>query len=61
MTNKKSLKAKDTQQRDPSHGTQHSAGPGRKSGGETQGQYERDPKRRTGQYTGAGDAPLMKK
>jgi hypothetical protein len=34
---------------------------GRKSAGQTQGQFERDVKRRRGQYGGAGDAPLMKK
>jgi hypothetical protein len=28
---------------------------------QTRGQYERDPKGRNGQYTAAGDAPLMKK
>jgi 5-methylcytosine-specific restriction protein A len=34
---------------------------GRKSTGQTQGQYERDVKRRHGQYGGAGGPPLMMK
>jgi hypothetical protein len=29
--------------------------------GQTNGQWEHDAKRRTGQFTGAGEAPLMKK
>lgn len=33
----------------------------RMAGGQTKGQSERDPKGRNGQYTGAGDAPIMKK
>ena len=33
----------------------------RKSAGQTEGQYERDPKGRRGQYGSAGNAPLMKK
>jgi len=33
----------------------------RKSAGQTTGHYERDPKRRRGQYGGAGDAPLIMK
>ena len=43
------------------------AGPGggkggkKKPQGQTRGQSERDPKSRTGHYTGAGEAPLMKK
>lgn len=36
-------------------------GKGAKSEGQTKGHFERDPKRRTGHYTGAGEAPLMKK
>jgi hypothetical protein len=36
-------------------------GGARKSEGQTPGQYARDPKRRRGQYGGAGDPPLMKK
>jgi len=31
------------------------------AGGQTQGQWEHDPARRTGYFTGAGEAPLMKK
>ena len=37
------------------------AGAARKSSGQTEGQYGRDPKRRTGQFTGAGDPALTKK
>lgn len=33
----------------------------RKSGGQTAGQSERDPKGRKGQYGAAGDSPLIKK
>jgi hypothetical protein len=36
-------------------------GGARKSAGQTAGQYERDPKRRMGQYGGAGNPPLIKK
>ena len=36
-------------------------GGSRKSAAQTGGQYERDPKRRRGQFGGAGDAPLIKK
>jgi len=43
------------------HGVQEEHGHGRKSAGQTQGQYERDVKRRRGQYGSAGDPPLMKK
>ncbi|MCC6860116.1 MAG: hypothetical protein IT158_16235 [Bryobacterales bacterium] len=32
----------------------------RKSSGLTEGHYERDPKRRTGHFTGAGEAALKK-
>jgi len=32
----------------------------RKSTGQTEGHYERDPKRRIGHFTGAGDASLKK-
>jgi hypothetical protein len=37
------------------------SGAGKKSQGQTRGQYERDPKGRKGQYTGAGDSALVKK
>jgi len=36
-------------------------GGGRKSAAQTPGQYVQDPKRRLGQYSGAGEPPLMKK
>ena len=34
---------------------------GKNAAGQTNGQFEQDGKRRTGQFTGAGEAPLMKK
>ena len=34
---------------------------GKNAAGQTNGQWEHDVKRRTGQFTGAGEAPLMKK
>ena len=34
---------------------------GKNAAGQTNGQFEQDTKRRTGQFTGAGEAPLMKK
>jgi 5-methylcytosine-specific restriction protein A len=43
------------------HGVAEKRGHGRKSVGETQGQYARDVKRRHGQYGGAGDPPLIMK
>lgn len=42
-------------------GAHGKAGKGRKSAGQTTGHYERDPKGRKGQYTGAGESPLTKK
>jgi hypothetical protein len=42
-------------------GVHKQAAPGRKSTGQNDGQYMRDTKGRKGQYTAAGDAPLMKK
>ncbi len=42
-------------------GVHTKASPGRKSAGQNDGQYMRDTKGRKGQYTAAGDAPLMKK
>ena len=36
-------------------------GKGRKSAGQTQGQFERDSKGRKGQFGSAGDSPLIKK
>jgi hypothetical protein len=43
------------------HGVHQQVAPGRKSAGQTSGQYERDPKGRKGQFTQAGDSPLIKK
>ena len=43
------------------HGVHLQTVPGRKSAGQTSGQYERDMKGRKGQYSGAGDSPLIKK
>src|SRR5262249_38303914 len=43
------------------HGVRQRAAHGRKSAGETMGQFARDGKGRRGQYTGAGDAPLIEK
>lgn len=43
------------------HGIQAPAGRGRKSTGQAEGQFRRDPKGRKGQYGGAGDSPLTKK
>ena len=34
---------------------------GKNAAGQTNGQFEQDTKRRTGQFTQAGEAPLMKK
>lgn len=34
---------------------------GKNAAGQTNGQFERDPKRRSGQFQGAGEAPRMKK
>ena len=34
---------------------------GKNFAGQTNGQFEQDTKRRTGQFTGAGEAPLMHK
>jgi hypothetical protein len=34
---------------------------GKNAAGQTNGQWEQDKKRGTGQFTGAGEAPLMKK
>jgi hypothetical protein len=45
-----------------SAGTNQVSGAGAKKLQEqSKGQSERDPKRRKGQFTGAGDAPVMKK
>jgi hypothetical protein len=42
-------------------GMNQMAAKGRKSTGQTGGQFERDPKGRKGQFGGAGDSPLTKK
>ena len=34
---------------------------GKNAAGQTNGQFEQNTKARTGQFTGAGEAPLMKK
>ena len=34
---------------------------GKNAAGQTNGQWEQDTKRRAGQFTGAGEPPLMKK
>lgn len=44
-----------------SHNVAAHGGPGRKSTGQTVGQFGRDPKGRKGQYGGPGDSPLTKK
>ncbi len=43
------------------HNAKMATAPGRKSTGETEGRFARDPKGRTGQYSGAGNPPLLKK
>ncbi len=43
------------------HGVHQQAAQGRKSTGQTEGQFGRDTKGRKGQYGGAGDSPLIKK
>ncbi len=43
------------------HGVHQQIAGGRKSAGQTDGQFDRDPKGRKGQFTAAGDAPLIKK
>ena len=43
------------------HGVHAQSAHARKSAGQTEGQFARDPKRRRGQYGGAGNAPLIKK
>ena len=43
------------------HGINNQVAGGRKSTGQTEGQFSRDAKGRKGQFGGAGDAPLIKK
>jgi hypothetical protein len=61
MPSKKAHKPRNFE-RDPLTKTVNTkVGGARKSDAQTPGQYGRDPKRRTGQYTAAGDPPLIKK
>ncbi len=57
---KKHRKA-ESQHNTGTHGVALKAGPGRKSGGQTEGQFEHDSKRNKGQFGQAGDAPIGKK
>jgi hypothetical protein len=59
MPGKKAHKPRDRQE-SGSH-AQGVVGRARKSTGETEGQFARDPKGRKGQFTGAGDSALTKK
>lgn len=43
------------------HGVHQQTAKGRKSSGQTEGQFGRDMKGRKGQFTAAGDSPLIKK
>lgn len=43
------------------HGVHQQVAAGRKSAGQNEGQYMRDMKGRKGQFTAAGDSPLIKK
>jgi hypothetical protein len=43
------------------HAVHPASDPPRKSTGQTEGQFSRDPKGRKGQYGSAGDSPLLKK
>ena len=43
------------------HGVHQQAAQGRKSTGQTEGQFGRDMKGRKGQFSAAGDSPLIKK
>ncbi len=60
MPGKKAHKPRDVQN-SGMHGIHAQAAPGRKSTGQTEGQYGRDTKGRKGQFTAAGDSPLIKK
>jgi septum formation protein len=60
MTSKQSSKTR-TPENAGIHGVHKRAGHGRKSTGETEGQFARDSKGRRGQYGSAGNAPLIKK
>jgi hypothetical protein len=58
MPGKKAHKPRDVENAG-THGIKAHGGPGRKSTGQTVGQFSRD--KRKGQFTAAGDPPLMKK
>ncbi len=60
MAGKKAHKPRNVKQAG-AHGVQNPVGHGRKSTGQTEGQFGRDTKGRKGQFGGAGDAPLIKK
>jgi hypothetical protein len=60
MKEKKSLKSGSLNNAG-AHRVHDHAGHGRKSTGQTEGQFARDPKGRKGQYGGAGDSPQIKK
>jgi hypothetical protein len=59
MPGKKAHKPRNTDLGAP--GAKGLAAQSRKSTGQTEGHYTRDPKGRKGQYGAAGDAPLTKK
>jgi len=60
MPGKKTHKPRNTENAG-NHGIHKGGGHARKSTGETEGQYSRDPSGRKGQFTGAGDSPMTKK
>ena len=60
MPGKKAHKSRVTKN-EGMHGIHQQAAQGRKSAGQTEGQFGRDMKGRRGQFGGAGDAPLIKK
>ena len=60
MAGKKAHKPKNLAKDSGTKGIHKSDG-GKAGFSQTPGQSERDPKRRRGQYGGAGDAPLIKK
>ena len=60
MGSKKIKKAKQTGEAGM-HGVHAHAATNRKSAAQTEGQFAKDPKGRTGQFQGAGNPPLIKK
>ena len=60
MPGKKAHKPRETET-GGTHGVRGRHGLARKSTGQTEGQFRRDPKGRQGQYGGAGNPPLIKK